>query len=386
MKKLIELRAKKKEALDALLNAVKTEERAFSEDEKKQFDALEAEIQQLDATIKAEERAQGISDVKVPETAPATATQPSQEELEERAFTDYLNGKIMEMRSGEQNVDWTNNSGAIIPTTIAKRIIDEVKDICPILAGADVYHEKGNLKIPKWTKANSTHDVTVGYATEFTPLTADSGKFTSVDLGGYLAGALVLVGKSVINSSVINVTQFVIRKIAEKVAQFLEGELLKGSGSSAAEGAVKTSNIVTTGTALTIGLDDLIALQAAVKQAYQKNACWTMNNATFTAIKQLKDGDNRPLLQPDVSSAFPYRLLGKPVYLSDNMDGIAANKLAILYGDYSGLSVNFREDIGIEVLREAYHTQHAIGIDAWFEFDSKITDEQKLAVLKIKAS
>ena len=69
MKKLIELRAKKKEALDALLNAVKTEERAFSEDEKKQFDALEAEIQQLDATIKAEERAQGISDVKVPETA-----------------------------------------------------------------------------------------------------------------------------------------------------------------------------------------------------------------------------------------------------------------------------------------------------------------------------
>ena len=68
------------------------------------------------------------------------------------------------------------------------------------------------------------------------------------------------------------------------------------------------------------------------------------------------------------------------------MDGIAANKLAVLYGDYSGLSVNFREDISIEVLREMYHDQHAIGIDCWFEFDSKITDEQKLAVLKVKAS
>lgn len=385
MKKLVEMRNRKKAELNAMLAAVKKEERAFTDEENAAFNALEAEIKQLDATIDAEERASGISEKHTPQGDSKTE-QLTQEQIEERAFTDFLNGKIAEMRGGEQNVDWSNNNGAIIPTTIAKRIIDAVVDICPILAGADVYHEKGVLKIPKWTKANSTHDVTVGYATEFTPLTADSGKFTSVDLGGFLAGALVLIGKSVINNAAINVTEFVIRKIAEKAAQFIEGELLKGSGSSAAQGAVKTSNVVTTGTALTVGLADLIALQAAVKQAYQKKACWTMSPATFTAIKQLTDGQNRPLLEPDVSSEFPYRLLGKPVYLSDNMDEIGGNKLAVLYGDYSGLSVNFREDISIEILREAYHTQHAIGIDCWFEFDSKVTDEQKLAVLKIKAS
>lgn len=384
MKKLIEMRAGLMVVLNGLLEAAKTEERAFTEDEEKKFNETEAEIKRLDATIEAEKRAQNISEIKIPEAAPKTE-QLTKEQIEERAFTDFINGKITEMRSGEQNVTMANNS-AIIPESIAKRILDEVRDICPILAGAEVYHEKGTLKIPKWTKANSTHDVTVNYATEFTPLTADSGKFVSVDLGGYLAGALVLIGKSVINSGAINVTAFIIRKIAEKVAQFLEGELLKGSGSSAAQGATKTTNVVTTGTALVIDLDDLIALQAAVKQAYQKKACWTMNSKTWTLIKQLKDTNNRPLIEPDTSSEFPYRLLGKPVYLSDNMDDVGANKLAVLYGDYSGLSVNFREDIGIEILREAYHTQHAIGIDAWFEFDSKVTDEQKLAVLKVKAS
>ena len=383
MKELMEKRAALMLVLNGLLEAAKTENRAFTDEENTQFTETEAEIKKLDATIQAEERAKGIAAAPTPDTKSASLTQ---EEIEERAFADFINGKITEMRSGEQNIDWTNNNGAVVGVTIAKKIIDEVKDICPILAGADIYHEKGTLKIPKWTKANSTHDVTVGYATEFTPLTADSGKFTSIDLGGYLAGALVLIGKSVINSSTVNVTQFVIRKIAEKVAQFLEGELLKGSGSSAAQGACKTTNVVTTGTALTVGLADLIALQSAVKQAHQKNACWTMTSNTFTAIKRLTDGDNRPLIQPDVSSEFPYRLLGKPVYLSDNMDEIGGNKLAVLYGDYSGLSVNFREDISIEVLREAYHTQHAIGIDCWFEFDSKVTDEQKLAVLKIKAS
>ena len=74
------------------------------------------------------------------------------------------------------------------------------------------------------------------------------------------------------------------------------------------------------------------------------------------------------------------------MYLSDNMPKLAAGASAVLYGDYSGLSVNLREDISIQVLREKYATQHAIGVVAWFEFDSKVTDNQKLAVLKMKAS
>ena len=111
-----------------------------------------------------------------------------------------------------------------------------------------------------------------------------------------------------------------------------------------------------------------------------------MHPSTFTAIKKLKDGNNRYLLQDDVTGEFPYRLLGKPVYLSDNMPVIAASAKSILYGDYSGLSVNMRENISIEVLREKYATQHAIGVVSWFEFDSKVTDHQKLAVLVQKSA
>lgn len=383
MKKLIEKRNALKAQLGAIVEKAKSEERAISPEETAEFDRIEAELRALDATIKAQERVQNISDITAPDPAPK-ADAPTKEQTEERAFADFLSGKITEMRAGEQNVTMSNNA-AVIPETIANRIIDEVIDLCPILAGADVYHEKGTLKIPKWTKANSTHDVTVGYATEFQNLTADSGKFTSVDLSGYLAGALVLVGKSVINNSAVNVSAFVIRKIAEKAAQFIEGELLAGTGTNAAQGALNTTNIVTTATSGAITFDDLVTLQGKIKQAYQKNACWTMKPETFTAIKLLKDTNGRPLIEPDATKEFPYALLGKPVHISDNMPAIAANKTAILYGDYSGLSVNFREDIGIEVLREAYHTQHAVGIDCWFEFDSKITDEQKLAALKIKA-
>lgn len=61
--------------------------------------------------------------------------------------------------------------------------------------------------------------------------------------------------------------------------------------------------------------------------------------------------------------------------------GCGGKRKTVLYGDYSGLSVNFRENISIQVLREKYATQHAIGVVSWFEFDSRVTNNQKLAAL-----
>jgi HK97 family phage major capsid protein len=90
-------------------------------------------------------------------------------------------------------------------------------------------------------------------------------------------------------------------------------------------------------------------------------------------------------LQDNVTNEFPYTLLGKPVFLSENMDTIAATKKTILYGDYSGIAVKISENVEIQVLMEKYATQHAVGIVGYFEFDSKIMDEQRLAVLVQKA-
>lgn len=381
MKKLIEKRAALKALLESMLASIKQEERAFTEEEAKKFDETEAEIKSIDATIAAEERAKGITDVVVPETEPKPASDEDKTtELEERAFAAYIFDKTAELRAGGENMTMSSN-GAVVPESIAGRIIQAVKDICPILQGADVYHEKGTLKIPKWTKSgeDSDHDITIAYSEEFKELEADSGKFTSVDLGGYLVGALTLIGKSIENNTHINVVDFVIKKMAEKIAEFMEKEFL--TGTEKCQGAVNTSNKVEAEDSETISFSDLVRLQSAVKQVFQKNACWTMHPDTFTTIKFLEDGDGRPLLNPDVTKEFPYTILGKPVYLSDNMPKIGAGAKSILYGDYSGLSVNIREDISIQVLKEKYATQHAIGVISWFEIDSKVSDEQKLAVL-----
>lgn len=306
----------------------------------------------------------------------------NREQQELRSFADFIRGTATQMRAGEQNFSISNN-GALLPTSIANRIIETVRDMCPILAGADVYHVSGTLKIPVYGKANTTHDIAVGYGADFTELTADAGAFTSVDLTGYLVGALSLVGRSLLNNADIDLVSFVVRKMAESISVFVEGELLTGTGAtnSHCTGALSTTNTMNAGSVSAISADNLIDLQAKVKQAFQKNAVWTMHPSTWTVIKKLKDKNDRYLVQDDITGEFPYRLLGKPVYLSDNMPTIASAAKAVLYGDYSGLSVNIRENMTVEVLREKYATQHAVGVVAWMELDSKVSDPQKLATL-----
>lgn len=384
LKSLNEQRAELVQEMKSLAETAETEKRAMSEEEDSRFNELDEKVKAIDATIAKVERAR---DLKLNVVSAEKKEALKKEEIEERAFEAFIRrscgGEVVEERAGEQKLDMGSN-GAIIPTTIANRIINTVRDICPIFARATRYSAKGTLKVPVWGLANGTHDITVGYQEEFTELTADSGKFTSIDLSGYLVGALVLIGKSVANNAAVDVVSFVVAEMARKITEFIENELLNGSGTKAAEGALNTENVKTSASATAITADELIEVQASIKQVFQKNACWIMNPETFTALRKLKDGNGRYLLQDDITGEFPYRLLGKPVFVSDNMPKMAAGKKALLYGDLSGLSVNMRENIQIQILVEKYATQHAVGFVAWFEFDSRVTDSQKLVALQMK--
>ena len=297
---------------------------------------------------------------------------------EEKAFENYIRGVVTNERT--TNLTPASNSGGVlIPTTIANRIIKKVYDMSPILEKSTKYNVKGKLELPYYDE--STQSITVAWATEFQELESNVGKFTNITLTGYLAGALSLISRSLINNAQFDIVAFVVDRMAYDIHRFIENALLNGSGN--VTGLSTVSNIVTANT--TITTDDLIQVQGKVKDVFQGNAIWIMNEATRTAIRQLKSNTGSYLLNEvyDLSSPFKNTLLGKPVYVSDNMPEVEAGKIAVYYGDMSGLATKFSEDINIEVLREKYATQHAYGIVGWLEFDSKIEDPQKISAIKM---
>lgn len=380
-KKLMEQRAALQAELQKLIDTAQSEERAMSEDESNKFDELEGKIKAIDATIKAEERARSLSlnvnsnehheELRAEERAAA----------EEEVFGNYIRGIISENRAGVNMT--TGDNGAVIPTSIANKIIKKVYDICPIYQMADRYNVAGTLTIPSYDE--STSAITMAYATEFEELESKSGKFASIELKGFLAGALTKVSKSLINNSSFDIVNFVVNQMAENIARWIEGECLNGT-SDKVDGISKATQVVTAAAATAITGDELIDLQEQVPDAYQTSCIWIMNKATRSAIRKLKNSDGDYLLQKDATARWGYKLFGADVYCSDNIDKMAASKTAVVYGDMSGLAVKVSEDINIEVLREKYATQHAVGVVGWIEIDAKIENQQKIAVLKMAAA
>ena len=377
LKSLNEQRNDKVAEMQALVDAAKGETRAMSAEEMDKFVALEAEISGIDATIKAEERARNLSlnvvDDKKKEELRA-------EELEERAFSNYIRG-VIEQRS-DVNLT-TGDNGAIIPSSIANKIIKKVYDICPIYQLATRYNVGGTLSVPYYDE--ETQAITMAYATEFSDLESKSGKFLSVELKGFLAGALCKVSKSLVNNSQFNIVNFVIGAMADSIAKWIEGELLKGTTDKVV-GLSGVTQSVTAAATTEIEADELIDLQEAVPDMYQGGAIWIMNKATRTFVRKIKDANGDYILNKDATAKWGYTLFGKDVYVSSNMPTMAAGKTAIYYGDMSGLAVKLSEDVSIEVLREKFATQHAIGVVGWMEIDSKVENAQKIAKLVMAAS
>jgi len=310
-----------------------------------------------------------------------TRAKCGQEVKETRAFEDFLRGRVTNERT---NMTFDDN-GAVIPTTIANRIIKKVYNICPILERSTKYNVKGTLELPYYDVDTTT--ITVAYKDEFSALTSSSGKFDSITLTGYLAGALTKISRSLINNSQFDIVAFVVDEMAYAIKRFIENELLNGtpgnppSTPSKVLGLYGLTNYITAASQTVITADEVVQLHDRVKDEFQDNAMWIMSPATRTALRLLKATTGYYLLNDDVSSPFGTTLLGKPVYVSDNMPDMAAGKNAIFYGDFRGLATKFSEELSIEVLREKYADEHAVGVIGWFEFDSKVEDAQKIAKL-----
>lgn len=383
LKKLYENLTAKQEEMRAMLDKAKTEERALTDTERESFDKLSTEIEDIKKTIEAYNESRDLlKPVTEPEVQPETkSAEPSQEEIETRAFEDYIRGEVSTRDA--TNLTKTDN-GAVIPTSIANKIIDKVVDISPIFGDSDRYNVKGTLNVPVYD--DSTGNITMAYADEFTDGTSTSGKFSSISLSGFLARAITDVSKSLINNSNFDIVSFVVNKMAQSIARFIEGELLHGT-SGKVEGLSTATNVITAAASTAITADELIDLQDAVKDAFQNGAYFVMNSATRNAIRKLKDGQGNYLLNKDYQARWGYTLLGKDVYTSDNMSGLEAGKTAVYYLNPSqALATKVSEDIGIEVLREIKAPQHVVEVVGFVEFDSKIENNEAVAALKMKAS
>jgi len=356
---------------EAILSDAEQAKRELTDDEAQELAEIRDDVKKIKEALEIhdeiKEEKKELKEEDVNEAA-------CEEENDRRAFEAYVRGVVLNERT---NMTKAAN-GAVIPATIANKIIKKVYNICPILEKSTKYNVKGKLEIPYYDEG--TTSITVDYASEFVDLTSNVGTMAKIELDGFLAGTLTLISKSLINNAQFNIVDFIVERMAYAIKRFIENELLNGT-TNKIEGLSGVTKTVTAAATSAITADEVVRLHDSIIDDYQNGAIWIMSPATRTALRTLKSNTGYYLLNDDVSSPFGTTLLGKPVFVSDNMSDMAAGKTAIYYGDMSGLATKFSEEMNIEVLREKYATQHAVGVVGWLEFDSKVEDAQKIAKL-----
>ena len=372
---------------EEILNDAETNKRELTDDEAQELAEIRDDVRKIKEALKIhdelKEEKQELKEEAAEDKAEAQAMKEAacKEEADRRAFEAYVRGVVLNERDAVNMTKAAN--GAVIPTTIANKIIAMVYNICPILENSTKYNVKGKLVVPYYDE--STNSITVDYADEFVELTSEVGSFTKIELDGFLAGTLTLISRSLINNAQFNIVDFIVERMAYAIKRFIEGELLNGTENKVAGLSGVTKSITAAATSA-ITADEVVRLHDAIIDDYQANAIWIMSPATRTALRTLKSTTGYYLLNDDISTPFGTSLLGKPVYVSDNMPDMGAGKTAIYYGDMRGLATKFSEEMTIEVLREKYATQHAVGVVGWLEFDAKVEDAQKIAKLVMAAS
>jgi HK97 family phage major capsid protein len=228
----------------------------------------------------------------------------------------------------------------------------------------------------------------------------DSPEIKKVKIPVHEIFAKPIASQKLLDDSQINVEEWLITKIAEKIAALENNAFVNGDGNNKPHGFLQCESSdeekrdfgklqhFCTGIKGNFGPEDkaadiLIDIVCSIKPIYVKNAKWIMSRAALAKIRKLKNKDGVYLWQPSASESCPSTLLGYPVIIDDDMPGITegTESTPIAFGDfYSGYQIVDRQ--GLQILRDPYTSKPFVEFYASKRTGGEVVDFDAIKLLK----
>lgn len=312
-------------------------------------------------------------------------------ETRDTAFNAYLRGHELtsEQRSAlrearAQSVGVSTEGGYLAPTSMVGNIITAMKAYGPLNDDAVVNYlvtANGNtINMPTLDDtANKGRRIAEGVKANTTNLT-----FGSKALGAYkYTTDVVLVSNELLQDSAVDVQAVVNAALAERFGRAINYDLTLGDGSGDPQGlASGAANGKTAASATAIAADELIDLIHSVDPAYRANASFMLNDATFAAIRKLKDSTGAYIWQPGLTVGAPATILGHSFSINQDMAGIATGQKSVLFGDLKrAYTARRSRDLVIRRLDEVYAESDQVAFVGFGRWDGQILDSRAVRAL-----
>lgn len=218
----------------------------------------------------------------------------------------------------------TANTEIVIPETVIGGIIDEMKELHPILADVNTTNIKGRVSYVKRT------DIPAGdadYYNEATATADEENKFDELVLNGKELAKAVTVSWKLQAMATSDFIPFIQRELAERMAAAKARAFVRGKGDKYPQGVITAieaeestpQKVAYKADGLTY--KDITAAMAKIKSGYMSGSKIYANNATiWGTLANILDGQSRPLFVPDVTAGGVGRIFGLPVVEEDAMN------------------------------------------------------------------
>ncbi|MDR1551674.1 MAG: phage major capsid protein [Holosporaceae bacterium] len=209
-----------------------------------------------------------------------------------------------------------------------------------------------------------------------------------------------MVNQKLLDDAQVNVEEWLMTKVAEKIAALENAAFVNGDGKEKPLGFLSVESEAKeereagklqhfhSGAAggfaeEAVASDILIDMVCSLKPIYVRNAKWIMSRSALAEIRKLKGKDGSYLWQPALSKFTPSTLLGYPVVIDDDMPAISRGKatISVAFGDfYHGYQIVDRQ--GLKILRDPYTSKPFVEFYATKRIGGGVVDFDAIKLLK----
>lgn len=294
--------------------------------------------------------------------------------------TYYERTEVKEFYEKFKNLRAVGGEGLLVPEVVINRIMDIVGDYTTLYPLVDKIKVSGTTRILIDTDTTAATWIEQKGAIP----TGDVGTITDISFDGFKIGKVTFVDNCMLQDSIINLDDYVTKKIARAIALGLDLAILKGKGSAEKqpEGIIpqlEEDNKVTVDTGLLVdivkniglidtGEDSVGEIVAVMKRQtyYNRFLAYSINvNSAGEVVGKLPN-----LTKPD--------LLGLQVVFNNNMD---SDK--VLFGDFAKYTLIERESITIDRSEHVKFSEDQMAFRGKGRFDGKPTNVNAFVLVTV---
>ncbi len=349
---------------------------------------------------KQEERISMLNTKTMTHLRPALSASVDEGAPHKKAMSAYLRSgdddglRGLELEGKALNTAVNAEGGFLVDPQTAEQIQGVLRSSSSLRSVANVV----NVEASSFDVLVDHTDVGAGWATETAATTeTDTPQIERISIPLHELSALPKASQRLLDDTAFDIEGWLAGRIADKFSRAEAMAFISGDGIDKPTGFLTHSTVdqaswswgnigyVVTGAAGDFAAvnpaDAIVDLVYSLGARYRAGASFVMNSKTAGAVRKMKDADGRFLWSDGLAAGEPARLMGYPVLIAEDMPDIAADAMAIAFGDFNaGYTIAERPDL--RVLRDPFSAKPHVLFYATKRVGGDVSDFAAIKLLK----